>query len=101
MTKDYVKLIDKANMLTGVGLLLTVVPLGMCIVSYITADGASPVEQLRVLGWAASVTLMLLPLGFLIFSLSLGWMVILKREQKRSELAGDNDEDDGEGGILR
>jgi hypothetical protein len=94
MRKNYVQLIERANMLTGVGILLTVVPLGMCIVSYITSADVPPIQALRALGWAFFVTIALLPLGFIMFAFGLGWMVILKRSRDRANQSGDDDEDD-------
>lgn len=94
MRKDYVQVREKANMLTGVGILLTVVPLGMCVVSYITSADVPPLQALMALGWAFFVTIALLPLGLALFVGGLGWMVILKRHHDRGTDSDDDDDDE-------
>jgi membrane-bound ClpP family serine protease len=92
MRKDYVQVREKANLLTGVGILLTVVPLGMCIISFVTAADSSPFDALLGLGWAFFVTIALLPIGLALFFGGLGWMVVLKRNRERLDL-DEEDED--------
>jgi hypothetical protein len=93
MRKDYIRVREKANIVAGVGILLTVVPLGLCMVSYITSAEVPPLQALMALGWAFFVTIALLPLGLALFVGGLGWMVVLKRHYDQSSHMDDDDDE--------
>ncbi|MDZ4788215.1 MAG: hypothetical protein SH807_04665 [Blastochloris sp.] len=83
-----------ANILAGVGLLLTIIPLGLCIVSLFLLEGVSPLKALYSLGWAFMAALAMLPLGLGVFVGALAWMSLLKRTKQKAEYAGEYDDDD-------
>lgn len=79
-----------ANMLMGVGMLLTTVPVGFTLVSIVISGDASFFERMASLGWAFFVTLFLLPLGLALLFFGFGKMAVLKRSLK--ELDDKDDE---------
>jgi hypothetical protein len=83
MKRNYNKVIEKANVITGVGVLLTTIPLGMCLVSFVISSGKPPLEALVSLRWAFYVTVGLLPLGLAFFIGGLGWMCVLKKAKSQ------------------
>lgn len=94
MRRDYLKVKEKANLLTAVGALLTIVPVGMCIMSIVLSFGSSPLDSLMGLGWAFFITIALLPLGLALFIGGLGWGIVLKRAKDRAEFEGDYGEEE-------
>ncbi|NJK93140.1 MAG: hypothetical protein HC904_15765 [Blastochloris sp.] len=94
MRRNFERTVERANIVTSVGILLTVVPLGLILVSYVITSGASLIQKLVSLGWAFYVTIALLPLGLALFVFGLGWMVILKRAKQRGEFDADEDEEE-------
>ncbi|MDD5262465.1 MAG: hypothetical protein PHD76_11530 [Methylacidiphilales bacterium] len=78
-------------MITGVGILLTIVPIGFAILSLLTSQKLSIHEAFEVLGWAFVVVFALLPLGLGLFIGGLTWMVYLKRAIKAADEAEDEE----------
>jgi len=78
-----------ARILVGVGTMLTVVPLGVAILSLISSSGTD-IDQILAIGWAWWVTVGLLPLGLGFLVVGLGYLVKLKRKAK-AELEAESD----------
>lgn len=79
----------RANMIMAIGILLTIVPLGLAVVNLIIAGGASLWQALVSLGWAFVICVCLLPIGLASFALGLGRLLSAKRALKAAA-----DEDD-------
>jgi hypothetical protein len=76
--------IKMSRVLTSVGILLTVAPLGLILITWIS-DNVDELIALAHLAWVWWITMALLPLGIAFFLGGLGWMVMVKREIKRTE----------------
>lgn len=83
--------IKLANMLMGVGMLLTIVPLGLTAVSMVISGDEMFFHRLASLGWAFFVTLLLLPLGLALLFFGFGKMAALKRAMKALDEADDEE----------
>jgi hypothetical protein len=83
------KSVKFANMLMGVGMLLTIVPTGLAAVSIIISGDASFWSRLASLGWAFFVTALLLPIGLALLFFGFGKMAALKRALKALDEADD------------
>ena len=70
-----------AKVLIGVGGLLTAAPLGVSVVSLMSSQEDALVKAFK-LGWAVWVTFALLPLGFALLVVGIGYLVKLKRQEK-------------------
>lgn len=81
-TESINKRLGVAKVITSIGVLFFIVPVGLSIVSYITSQGQQPLRQLVTIGWAFWVTFWLLPLGLACLVGGLSWVMILKRSLK-------------------
>lgn len=78
---NYEKLQEKynlANCLMGVGLLLVIVPVGVCLMSLLVSGNLFSEAQL--LGWLFYLVVLLLPVGGIFCSTSFYWMARIKQE---------------------
>lgn len=73
-----------ANTLMGMGLLLTVVPVGVGLMTWLQAP-SDPMKELRMLGWAWIVVAALLPGGVGLSIGAFAWMTILKKREIEEE----------------
>ena len=71
--------LDLANVLMGVGILFTVVPMGFTLISILASDKLSLHEAYHLLGWTFIVVYALLPLGMGMFVGGFTWTIYLKR----------------------
>ena len=78
-----------ANMLMGIGILFTVVPVGFTLISLLVSDHLSLHEAYEMLGWAFIVVFSLLPAGVALFFGGFTWTIYLKRAIKLADEAED------------
>jgi hypothetical protein len=76
------KSLKMANMLMGVGMLMTVVPMGLALVSIIISGDEAFWQKLVSLGWSFFVTALLLPVGLALLVFGFGKMVAVNRTLK-------------------
>jgi|GEM_PF-2635211 len=76
---------SRANMIMAIGVLLTIVPLGLAVVNLIIAGGSSLWQALIALGWAFVICVCLLPIGLASFALGLARLMAAKRAMKAAE----------------
>ncbi|MDX6766749.1 MAG: hypothetical protein SFU85_08155 [Candidatus Methylacidiphilales bacterium] len=72
----------RANMIMGIGVLLTVVPLGLAIVNILITDDGAILQALASLGWAFVICVCLLPVGLVSFAMGLSRLMAAKRALK-------------------
>ena len=89
MKKELEDRLSLANMLMGIGILFTVVPVGFTLISLLVSDRLSIHEAYAMLGWAFVVVYSLLPLGISLFFGGFTWTVYLKRAIKLADEAED------------
>jgi len=92
---DTIKLHKKlnfANMILGVGILLTVIPIGYIVVSLATTQHLSIKEARAAYGWIFTVVIALLPLGLAMFVTGLSLLTVAKRNLKAADVAKDDEE---------
>lgn len=80
---ELVHSIKVANMCMGVGMLLTIVPTGLALVSIVISGDDTFWNRLISLGWAFFVTALLLPIGMALLFFGFGKMAALKRALKQ------------------
>lgn len=83
------KSVKVANMLMGVGMLMTIVPMGLTLVSMVISGDEAFWHKLASLGWAFFVTALLLPIGLGLLFFGFGKMAALKRTLKSLDEADD------------
>jgi hypothetical protein len=86
------KRLNFANMTLGVGILLTIIPLGYVIVSLITTQHISIKEARVAYGWIFPIVVALLPLGLALPVTGLSLLTVAKRHLKTTDVARDNEE---------
>lgn len=86
------KRLNFANMMLGVGILLTIIPLGYIIVSLATTQHLSIKEARLAYGWIFTVVIALLPLGLALLITGLSLLTIAKRHLKAADVAKDDEE---------
>lgn len=79
----------RANMIMGIGVLLTVVPLGLAIVNLLIVDDGSVWQALASLGWAFVICVCLLPIGLVSFAMGLSGYMAAKRALKEADESDD------------
>jgi hypothetical protein len=81
----------RANMIMGIGVLLTIVPLGLALVNIIIVDDGSVWQALASLGWAFVICVCLLPIGLASFGMGLASLMAAKRAIKDADESDDED----------
>ena len=92
---DIIKLqkrLNYANMTLGVGILLTVIPLGYVLVSLATDQHLNLHSAYATYGWIMTVVIAFLPLGLALLITGLSLMTIVKRKIKAADVAKDDEE---------
>ncbi len=94
MTENQEKSYNLANMVMGIGILLTIVPLGYFVITGVATPGLSAKELIGVGFWI--LVMSLLPIGLAFFIGGLGWIIVIKRNAKDEDLAKDEEEAQGQ-----
>ena len=77
----------RANMIMAIGVLLTIVPLGLAVVNLIIVGNDSLWQALASLGWAFVICVCLLPIGLASFAMGLSRLMAAKRAMKEADEA--------------
>jgi hypothetical protein len=85
------KRLNFANMILGVGILLTIIPLGYVIVSLATTKKISIEEARLAYGWIVTIVIGLLPLGLALLITGLSLLTVAKRNLKAADVAKDEE----------
>lgn len=93
MTPDQDKSYSLANIIMGIGLLLTIVPVGFFLITGVATPGLSAKELIGIGFWF--LVMSLLPIGLAFFLGGLGWIIVIKRNAKEADLALDEAEAQG------
>ncbi|MDR0534245.1 MAG: hypothetical protein LBH01_09870 [Verrucomicrobiales bacterium] len=78
-------------MILGVGILLTIIPLGYIIVSLVTTQHLSLKEARLAYGWIFTVVIGLLPFGLALLVTGLSLLTAAKRNLKAADVAKDDE----------
>jgi len=79
-----------ANMLMGVGMLLSIVPTGLTLVSIVISGDEAFWSRLASLGWSFFVTALLLPVGMALLFFGFGKLAATKRTLKALDEADED-----------
>ncbi|MEO0454244.1 MAG: hypothetical protein AAFY98_08920 [Verrucomicrobiota bacterium] len=94
MTSAQEKQYNMANVIMGIGILLTVVPLGFMLITGAAPAGVTPKELIGVAYYY--MVMALLPIGLGFFIGGLGWILVIKRHAKIEDESDEEDETDSE-----
>lgn len=90
MTPEHEKSYNMANVVMGIGILLTIVPIGFLLITGVADAGLSAKDLIGVGFWF--LVMALLPIGLAFFIGGLGWIIVIKRNAKKADLEEDEAE---------
>jgi uncharacterized membrane protein len=94
MVPEEDKSYNLANVVMSIGILLTIVPIGFFMITGYATPGLSAKELIGVGFWF--LVMALLPIGLAFFIGGLGWIIVIKRNAKKADLAQDEAEAEGQ-----